>query len=87
MLVVGLVFGRWWWLTIPLGTVGWVLATMATGAVTDFSGTLGAAAFGVANVIVGVLIYQALALSVHALRRFRKQPSHVDGLRRPPVHP
>jgi hypothetical protein len=74
MLLVGLVFGRWWWLTIPLGTVGWVVATVATGAVTDFIGALGAAGLGAANVIVGVLIYQALALLVHALSRSRKQP-------------
>jgi hypothetical protein len=75
MLLVGLVFGRWWWLTIPIGTVGWVLATVATGAVTDFSGALGAAAFAAANVIVGVLIYQALALFFHALSpRKQSQP-------------
>ena len=60
-------FGRWWWLTIPLGTVGWVLATIAIGAVTDFSHAMGAAAFGAANVIVGVLVYQAIAWLAHAI--------------------
>ena len=31
MLVVGLVFGRWWRVTIPVGTLVWVVLLVATG--------------------------------------------------------
>ena len=70
MLVVGLVLGRWWWATIPLGTIAWVVATIATGAVSTFGGALGAAAFGAVNVAVGALLYQALALLIRRVRGF-----------------
>ncbi len=56
-LLVGLVFGRWWRVTIPVGTLAWVVLLIATGAGSGISFALGAAAFGAANVIVGVLVY------------------------------
>jgi hypothetical protein len=77
MLLVGLVFGRWWWATIPFGTIVWVVAAIARGAVSTFGGAMGAAAFGAANVIVGVLVYQAIALLVRCIRGFTR-PSHIE---------
>jgi hypothetical protein len=68
MLLVGLVFGRWWKVTIPVGTAGWVFLLVATG--TEFSGlnfVLGAAAMGAINVVVGVLVYQACRWVVRGL--------------------
>lgn len=78
MLLVGLVFGRWWWATIPLGTIAWVVATIVTGAVSTLSGAMGAAAFGAANVVVGVLLYQVSAFFVRRLRGFTKASGHIE---------
>jgi hypothetical protein len=61
MLLVGLVFGRWWRVTIPVGTLAWVVLLIASGTGTGLPFVLGGAAFGAANVIVGVLAYQAIA--------------------------
>jgi hypothetical protein len=78
MLLVGLVFGRWWWATIPLGTIAWVVATIATEAVSTFGGAMGAAAFGAANVVVGVLVYQAVALLIRSIRGFTRPSHHTE---------
>jgi hypothetical protein len=67
MLLVGLVFGRWWRVTIPVGTLAWVVLLIATGTGSGLPFVLGAAAFGAANVIVGVLAYQAIAWLAHAI--------------------
>jgi hypothetical protein len=52
----------------PVGTVVWVVATIATDAVSNFGGAMGAAVFGAANVVVGVLLYQGFALLVRRMR-------------------
>ena len=67
MLLVGLVFGRWWRVTIPVGTLVWVVLLVATGTGSRLPFVLGGAAFGAANVIVGVLVYQAIAWLAHAI--------------------
>jgi hypothetical protein len=68
MLLVGLVFGRWWRVVIPAGTVGWALLLAATGIVSDLSHFGGAAAFGFINVTVGVLVFQAFRLVFQVFR-------------------
>jgi tellurite resistance protein TehA-like permease len=68
MLLVGLVFGPWWWATIPVGTIAWVVLLVATDVGSGLSFALGAAAFGAANIIVGVLVYQALAWMIRRVR-------------------
>jgi hypothetical protein len=72
MLLVGLVFGRWWWLTIPLGTLAWVVLLIVTGVGSGIPFALGAAAFGAANVIVGVLAYQGIAWLIRGFVRTRR---------------
>ena len=67
MLLVGLVFGRWWRVTIPVGTLVWVVLLVATGTGSGLPFVLGGAAFGAANVIVGVLAYQVIAWLAHVI--------------------
>jgi hypothetical protein len=67
MLLVGLVFGRWWRVTIPVGTLVWVVLLVATGTGSGLPFVLGGAAFGAANVIIGVLAYQVIAWLAHAI--------------------
>jgi hypothetical protein len=74
MLLVGLVFGRWWWATIPVGTIAWVVLLIATDVGSGLSFALGAAALGALNIIVGVLVYQAIARMVRGLTRSRAHP-------------
>jgi hypothetical protein len=67
MLLVGLVFGRWWRVTIPVGTLAWVVLLIAISTGSGLPFVLGAAALGAANVFVGALVYQAIALLAHAI--------------------
>jgi len=67
MLLVGLVFGRWWRVTIPVRTLVWVVLLIATGTGSGLPFALGGAAFGAANVIVGVIAYQAIAWLAQAI--------------------
>ena len=78
MLLVGLVFGRWWRVTIPVGTLAWVVLLLATGTGSGLSFVLGAAAFGAANVIVGVLAYQAIAWLAHAIVQTLRSSSRSE---------
>lgn len=72
MLLVGLVFGRWWRVAIPAGTLAWVVLLIATGVGSGIGFTLGAAALGGANVIVGALVYQAFAGLIHGFVHTRR---------------
>ena len=67
MLLVGLVFGRWWRVTIPVGTLAWVVLLIAISTGSGLPFVLGAAALGAANLFVGALVYQAIALLAHAI--------------------
>jgi hypothetical protein len=65
LILVGLVFGRWWRIVIPLAAVGWAVLLIATGVDGGFVFALGAAAIAIPNVTLGVLVHQALWLLVH----------------------
>jgi hypothetical protein len=60
LILVGLVFGRWWRIVIPVAAVGWAMLLIATGVDSGFVFALGAAALAIPNVAVGVLVHQAL---------------------------
>jgi len=74
LLLVGLVFGKWWRISIPSAAFGWALLLLATGVVSDLTHLAGAAWFGFINVTVGVLVYQAVRL---AYRRISGQHHHA----------
>lgn len=67
LICVGLVFGRWWRIVIPLATVGWPAVLIVTGVDGGLPFALGAAGLAIANVVVGVLVHQALWLLVRGI--------------------
>ena len=62
LIVVGLVFGRWWRIVIPGAAVGWAVLLIATGVDSGFAFALGAVVIAIPNVALGVLVHQALLL-------------------------
>jgi hypothetical protein len=69
LLLVGLVFGKWWRISIPAATIGWALLLLADGTVSDLSHFAGAAWFGFINVTVGVLVFQGVRVVFRGVSR------------------
>jgi hypothetical protein len=74
LLLVGLVSGKWWRISVPAATIGWAVLLLVDGAVSDLSHFLGAALFGFVNVTVGVLVFQGVRLAVLRVKR-RHRPA------------
>lgn len=68
LLVVGVVFGKWWRFAMPLATTGWVVALVATGAGSGITFGLGAGVLALINVTVGVLLFQCARYLFRAAR-------------------
>jgi hypothetical protein len=60
LIVFGLVFGRWWRLSLTAAALGWPVVLVATGVMDVELGLLGASGLAVANTGVGVLIHQGV---------------------------
>jgi hypothetical protein len=71
LILVGLIFGRWWRIVIPLAAFGWSVLLIVTGVDNGFAFALGAAAIAIPNVALGALVHRALWLLV---RRFTIAP-------------
>ncbi len=65
LLIVGVVLGRWWRIVVPLAVVGWVVLLIATGVDSGLVFVVEAGLLAAANVIVGVLVNQAVRALVH----------------------
>jgi hypothetical protein len=74
LILFGLVFGRWWRLSLIAAAVGWPVLLVATDVMDVEVGLLGAAGLAVINVGVGVLVHQGV---LRALRLLRHR--HVSG--------
>ena len=74
MIVFGLVFGRWWRLSLAVAAVGWPLLLVASDVMDLEAGLLGAAALAVINTGAGVLVHQG---ALHIVRRYRRQHAHA----------
>lgn len=66
---LGLVFGRWWLLSLVVAALGWPLALLVGGVMTLEFGLLGAAGLAVVNAGVGVMIHQFVLQSIRRIRR------------------
>ena len=74
LILFGMVFGRWWRLSLFAAAVGWPLLLVATDAMNVEIGLLGAAGLAVINTGVGVLVHRGI------LRAFRLlHPRHTPG--------
>lgn len=62
VLLVGLVFGRWWRIAIPVAVLGWPVLLITTGVGSGLRFAAAAGLLAAANVVVGVLAYQAIRL-------------------------
>lgn len=65
----GLVFGRWWRLSLVVAAVGWPILLVADGTMEFEAGLLGAASLAVINAGVGVLAHQGILRTVRLLSR------------------
>jgi hypothetical protein len=64
LLLVGLLFGRWWKIAVPVAVVGWPALLIATGVDSGFGFAVSAGLLAAANVAVGVLAFLAVRLLV-----------------------
>jgi hypothetical protein len=70
MIAFGLVTGRWWKTSLVTGTLVWPLLLVVSHVPLSPTELLGAAAFGLANTVVGVLVHQ-LVLRLIRLWRYK----------------
>jgi hypothetical protein len=75
MILFGLIFGRWWRLSLLVAALGWPAVLISTGVLGFEVALLGAAGLAVLNAAVGVLVHQGLLWTV---RRFRHQPRATE---------
>jgi hypothetical protein len=69
-LLVGLLFGRWWKITVPIAVVGWPALLILTGVDSGFEFAAAAGLLAAANVVVGVLANQAVRSMVRRAAAF-----------------
>lgn len=69
MILFGVIFGRWWRITLVAAALAWPLLLVATDVVAFSTSLIGAAALAVVNAGGGVLVHQGALLSYRHLRR------------------
>ncbi|MDO8107642.1 hypothetical protein Q6348_10585 [Isoptericola sp. b441] len=77
MIVLGLVFGRWWRSALVLAAVIWDVLLVADGVMGFELGLLGAALLAAANAAIGVLVHQGVLQAYRWLRRRRLRRGRV----------
>jgi len=74
LILFGLVFGRWWRLSLVTAAVGWPVLLVVDDTMDVEVGLLGAAGLAVINAGIGVLFHQAVLGTLRLLR-----PRHASG--------
>lgn len=69
LILFGLIFGRWWLITLILGTLVWPIVLVASGTMDLEWDLLGAAGLALLNTLAGVLLHQALLWLVRQFPR------------------
>lgn len=72
MIGFGLLAGRWWKAALVIGVVYWPVLLVAND-VLPWEGIGPAAALGLANTAVGVLVHQAVLRTIRSVRRLRRR--------------
>jgi hypothetical protein len=81
MILFGLVFGRWWRLSLLAAAVGWPALLVAGGVMDlDVPPLAAAAGLAVVNTAVGVLVHQGVLLAVRMRRRRREAGRIATGI-------
>lgn len=73
MILFGVIFGRWWLITLAAAAVGWPLLLISTSVADVHAGLIWAAALAVVNAGIGVLVHQGL---LHGYRHLRRPASN-----------
>ena len=68
LIVFGLVFGRWWRVSLAVAAVGWPAVLVAGDVMELEAGLAGAAGLAVLNTGVGVLVHHAVRWAVRSMR-------------------
>lgn len=68
LILLGVLFGRWWRFAIAAAAIGWPLALVVTGVMGIEWGLAGASMLAIANTLAGVVVYQAGAWAIGRLR-------------------
>jgi len=69
LILLGLILGRWWRLSLIVAAVGWPLVLVASNVMNVDVGLLGASGLAVLNTGVGVLAHQGTLHVARLLRR------------------
>jgi hypothetical protein len=72
VLLVGLIFGRWWKITIPAAVLAWPALLIATGIGSGVRFAFDAALFAAGNIVAGVITYQAIRLIARRVTAFAR---------------
>lgn len=78
LIVFGLVFGRWWRLSLAVAAVGWPAALVAGDVMELEVGLVGAAGVAVLNAGVGVLVHHAVRQAVRRIRARQRADASAD---------
>jgi hypothetical protein len=66
VILLGLMFGRWWRIAIPVAAIGWPVLLITTGVDSGLGFAAAAGLLAAANVVVGVLAYQGIRRIIRA---------------------
>lgn len=77
MILFGLLLGRWWKLTLIVGTAAWTLLLWSQELLTTPPEVAAAAALAWVNTAVGVLVHQLMLAIVRRVRGHRATPVGV----------
>lgn len=72
LILFGLIFGRWWRLSLIAAGLGWPGVLLASDVMSFELGLLGAAGLAVINTGIGVLVHQAGLRGVRLLRHRKR---------------
>ena len=69
LILFGLVFGRWWRLSLAVAALAWPAVLVAGDVMDPGVGLVGAAGLAVLNTGVGVLVHQGVRWALRSTRR------------------
>jgi len=67
LILFGLLFGRWWRLSLIAAALGWPVLLVASDVMSVEPGLLGASGLAIANTGIGVLVHQGVLLVIRKL--------------------
>ncbi|MFC6020051.1 hypothetical protein ACFP2T_28135 [Plantactinospora solaniradicis] len=69
LILIGVLFGRWWRTALVGSALGWPIMLVVTGVTGVEPGLVGASGLAILNTGVGVLVHQSVRWAVREVRR------------------